>query len=381
MNSTSVAVVAGARPNFMKIAPVLKALDAHGGFCSTLIHTGQHYDSNLSDVFFDELRIRQPDVRLSISGVTHATQTAQILAGTEAVFAKGDTNGRPFDFVVVVGDVNSTMAATIAAAKLQIPVAHIEAGLRSGDRSMPEEINRLITDSVSDLLFASEPAAVSNLKREGHPDHRVFLVGNVMIDTLMEFLPKARSLSTLSEFRLESGKYATVTLHRPSNVDNAKVLSGIVDVLIRISRRIPVLFPLHPRTKSRLEAFGLLERMESESGIRIAEPLGYMSFLCLNAQAKVLITDSGGLQEESTALGVPCLTLRANTERPVTVEQGTSTLIGNDAELLEAELENVLAGKYKVGRCPELWDGKAAERIVQVLAAGTDCISTRRELS
>lgn len=369
MSLTSVAVVAGARPNFMKIAPVLRALEAHGRFATTLIHTGQHYDANLSDVFFSELGIKQPDVRLSISGTTHGEQTAQILAGTEAVFAKGDAASRRFSVVIVVGDVNSTMAATLAAVKLQIPVAHIEAGLRSGDRSMPEEINRLVTDSISDFLLASEPAAVENLKREGHPDSRIFLVGNVMIDTLREFLPQAKSLPTLSEFKLSAGEYATVTLHRPSNVDDRKSLAGIVSVLIRISRRLPVVFPLHPRTHSRLESFGLLDSLKAEPGIRMVDPLGYMSFLCLNSQAKVLITDSGGLQEESTALGIPCLTLRSNTERPVTVEQGTSTLVGNDSDLLEAELEKVITGQYKAGHCPELWDGKAAERIVQVLAS------------
>ncbi len=368
MSSSSVAVIAGARPNFMKIAPVLRAFDAHGGFSSTLIHTGQHYDANLSDVFFDELQIKSPDVRLSISGKTHGEQTAEILTGTEAIFTKGDRNGRQFDYVVVVGDVNSTMAATLAATKLQIPVAHIEAGLRSGDRSMPEEINRLVTDSICDLLLASESTAVQNLISEGHTSERVHLVGNVMIDTLRAFLPQARARQTVTEFGVKPEGYATVTLHRPSNVDDAPTLSRIIKVLTEVSCRLPVIFPLHPRTKSRLEQFGLLDQLNAASGIQVVEPLGYLDFLCLNSQAKVLITDSGGLQEESTALGIPCLTLRANTERPVTVEQGTSTLIGNDAELLAVELENVLTGKYKTGQCPELWDGNAAERIVQIIA-------------
>ena len=368
MSLLSVAIVAGARPNFMKIAPILRALDEHGGFASTLIHTGQHYDTKLSDVFFDELQIRKPDVRLSISGSTHGEQTAEILRSTESVFVKGDSSGKPFNCVVVVGDVNSTMAAALAAAKLRIPVAHVEAGLRSRDRSMPEEINRLVTDSISDLLLASEPAAVENLHAEGHPEDRVFLVGNVMIDTLKTFLPKATLLPTLSTFGLRPREYAVVTLHRPSNVDDAGVLSGIIDVLLRVSRRLPVVFPLHPRTQSRLESFGLFGRLQSENDIRVTEPLGYMDLLCLNSQAKVLITDSGGLQEESTALGVPCLTMRENTERPVTVDEGTSTLIGHDPELLDAGLNNVISGTYKVGHCPKLWDGHAAERIADILA-------------
>ncbi len=368
MSSYSVAIIAGARPNFMKIAPVLRAMDSHGGFSTTLIHTGQHYDANLSDVFFDELEIKKPDVKLSIDGSTHGEQTAEILKGTEAVFQRGDANGKPFDYVIVVGDVNSTMAATLAATKLGIPVAHIEAGLRSRDRTMPEEINRLVTDAISDLLLASEPDAISNLQAEGHPDDRIVLVGNVMIDTLRQFLPKAQSLSTLSDLNVTAGQYATVTLHRPSNVDEATVLTGIVDVLVRVSQQIAVIFPLHPRTRARLISFNLLDRLEKAAGIQLLEPLGYMDFLCLNSQAKVLITDSGGLQEESTALGVPCLTLRANTERPVTVTNGTSTLIGSDSELLERELHNVMTDQYKKGECPALWDGKAAQRIAAVIA-------------
>lgn len=368
MSRYSVAVIAGARPNFMKIAPVLRALDAHGSFISTLIHTGQHYDTNLSDVFFTELQIKKPDIKLSISGTTHGEQTAEILKGTESVFLRGDVTGRAFDFVVVVGDVNSTVAATLAAAKLGIPVAHIEAGLRSFDRSMPEEINRLMTDAVSSLLFASEPSAVQHLKAEGHPESRVHLVGNVMIDTLRTFLPQAQDLSTLSTFGLVPGTYATVTLHRPSNVDDKSALKGIVDVLARVSEKIAMVLPLHPRTRARLETFGLLEGLKLAKGIHVTEPLGYMDFLCLNSQAKVLITDSGGLQEESTALGIPCLTLRSNTERPVTVSEGTSTLIGNDPELLESELAKIQEGNYKSGHCPKNWDGNAAKRIVEVLA-------------
>ncbi|MCA9064653.1 MAG: UDP-N-acetylglucosamine 2-epimerase (non-hydrolyzing) [Planctomycetaceae bacterium] len=367
MTTLRIAVVAGARPNFMKVAPILRAMDSHGGFSAMLVHTGQHYDAALSDVFFEELGIRQPDVRLVIRGKSHGEQTGEILQETEKVFARGYLDGQPLDGVIVVGDVNSTLAAALAATKLQIPVAHVEAGLRSRDRSMPEEINRLATDAICELLLASEPAAVQNLENEGHPQDRVFLVGNVMIDTLQTFLPRARSLRATERFNLTPGNYATVTLHRPSNVDNPETLGRLIDVLVEISERLPIVFPVHPRTRSRLESGELLRPLEQATGIRLTEPLGYLEMLCLNSQAKVIITDSGGLQEESTALGIPCLTMRENTERPVTVTEGTSTLIGNDAARLKHELENVLTGMYRTGSCPKLWDGHAAERIVAVL--------------
>jgi UDP-N-acetylglucosamine 2-epimerase (non-hydrolysing) len=364
-----IAVIVGARPNFMKAAPLLRQMDQQPQIASTLIHTGQHYDRNLSEVFFEELRIKSPDVSLNCSGSTHAAQTAQVLERTESVLLQGphQDKSKPFAAVIVVGDVNSTMAAALAAVKLGIPVAHIEAGLRSFDRSMPEEINRIVTDSISQLLFVSEPAGVDNLKAEGHSDADIYLVGNLMIDTLRFCLDSARSQPVLQQCGLQPGSYATVTMHRPSNVDDPETLQAFIDVLIEVSNRLPIVLPLHPRTRARLEASSLLTRLESAPRVQVLEPLGYLSFLCLNSHAKVIITDSGGLQEESTALGIPCLTLRSNTERPVTVQQGTSTLVGADPAKLQLELEAVLSGNYKSGSCPRLWDGHAAPRIVDIL--------------
>lgn len=362
-----IAVIAGARPNFMKVAPILRELEKRSRVATTLIHTGQHYDTNLSDVFFDELRIKKPDVSLTCIGATHGEQTARILEQTELVFAKGPMCGGQFAAVVVVGDVNSTLAAALAATKLGIPVVHVEAGLRSFDRSMPEEINRLATDAISDLLLASEPVALDNLQREGHPPERIRLVGNVMIDTLMENLPVARLLPVLQEYGLQPQSYATVTLHRPSNVDDAKTLSSLIDVLVTVSTKLPIVFPVHPRTRQRLVAFGLLAQLEACRQIHVTEPIGYLPMLGLNAQARVVITDSGGLQEETTALGIPCLTMRQSTERPITVTQGTSTLIGSNTELLWDQLQAVLNGEYKQSRCPDLWDGRAAVRIADAL--------------
>ena len=364
------ACVVGARPNFMKMAPLLRAIATRPSLQATLIHTGQHYDANLSDVFFEQLAMPRPDVHLEVGSGRHGQQTARVLERMEEVLSAGVANGAPFDRLVVVGDVNSTMAATLAAAKLEIPVAHVEAGLRSHDRRMPEEINRIVTDALSDMLLVSEPAGIENLRAEGRPDDQMHLVGNVMIDTLQQQLEVARSLPVLDELSLSAGEYAVVTLHRPSNVDAAASLGPIIEVLADISRSIPVVWPVHPRTAARLETFGLAEQVCGTPTIRRLDPLGYREFLCLMAQAKVLVTDSGGLQEESTALGIPCLTMRENTERPITVEKGTSTLCGNDAVVLRAKLEEVAEGRYKTGRCPDLWDGRASERIVDVLAAG-----------
>ena len=363
--------VVGARPNFMKMAPLLRALEAHKDAHATLVHTGQHYDSQLSDVFFQELGMKKPEIHLEVGSGKHGAQTARILEKMEEVLERGAADGRPYDRLVVVGDVNSTMAATLAAAKLGIPVAHVEAGLRSFDRTMPEEINRIVTDSLSDLLLVSEPAGVENLKKEGHDDRHVRLVGNIMIDTLRSQLEAAKQLDVLQRLGLEAGKYGVVTLHRPSNVDQPETLGALIDVLIDISRDMKLVFPVHPRTKGRLEKFGLLAKMAAAPGIVEQPPLGYMEFLALTSQARVIVTDSGGLQEESTALGIPCLTMRENTERPITVDVGTSTLIGSDAELLRQCLGQVLDGTYKTGRCPELWDGRAAERIAGELVEGT----------
>lgn len=354
----------------MKMAPILRAFDKYPDAHPTLIHTGQHYDAKLSDVFFQELGIRAPDVSLGVGSGTHAEQTAKLLIALEHCFQSAAGEGKGFDWVVVVGDVNSTMAAALAAAKLHIRVAHVEAGLRSRDRSMPEEINRMVTDSISDLLLVSEPEGVDNLKQEGHPDRAIRLVGNVMIDTLLQQVVVAKQQTILDDLGLTSGSYCVVTLHRPSNVDDATTLGSLIEVLGRVSNDMPVVFPVHPRTKGRLEQFGLSDALTRFADIRVIEPLGYNDFLCLTSQAKCIVTDSGGLQEESTALGVPCLTMRENTERPITVTEGTSTLCGASAEKLEHHLQEILQGKYKQGRSPALWDGKAAERIVKELVDG-----------
>jgi len=369
MVSIRLACVVGARPNFMKMAPLLRALERHGEIDALLIHTGQHYDAQLCDVFFEELGIRRPDVSLDVGSGRHGAQTARILERMEEVLEAGPPGGGRFDRVVVVGDVNSTMAAALAAVKLGVPVAHVEAGLRSFDRTMPEEVNRIVTDSVSDMLLVSEPAGAANLRREGHSCDRVHLVGNVMIDTLLRLLPKARSRDTLRRIELTAGGYGVVTLHRPANVDCRETLRPLLDVLAEISRTLPLVFPVHPRTQGRLDEFGLARRLAAAEGIVQLPPLGYLDFLALTSQARVVITDSGGLQEESTALGIPCITARSSTERPITVEEGTSTLVGSDPLKLYHSLQAVLDGTYKKGRCPALWDGRAAERIAQLLAA------------
>lgn len=351
----------------MKVAPLLRALDDEPNVATTLIHTGQHYDANLSDVFFQELGIREPDIHLGVGGGSHGEQTASILVKVEEVLQDGPAQGTTFDGLVVVGDVNSTMAASLAAAKLRIPVAHVEAGLRSFDRSMPEEINRLVTDSVSEIMLVSEPSGIDNLRHEGHPDEQLHLVGNLMIDTLRLHVARARKLPILAGLGLRAGQYLVLTLHRPANVDCGDTLAELVKVLLEIASQTPIVFPVHPRTKSRLESFQLWSTLKDSRGVQLLDPLGYLDFLCLTSQAQAVITDSGGLQEETTVLGVPCLTLRGNTERPVTVEQGTSTLLGSDAELLRTTLQQVFGGTYKRGRCPELWDGQAAGRAARVL--------------
>jgi len=368
----NLACIVGARPNFMKMAPLLRALSDTrfaGRVAVTLIHTGQHYDPNLSDVFFSQLNMQRPDICLDVGSGRHGVQTARVLERIESVLIDGPSSGGQFDRLVVVGDVNSTLAASLAAAKLGIPIAHVEAGLRSFDRTMPEEINRIMTDSIADLLLVSEPVGVDNLLREGHSKQQVHLVGNTMIDTLYHMLPKAKETCGPSQYGLEPGQYGVVTLHRPSNVDDTETLTQLIDVFMDVSQRIPLLFPVHPRTADCLARANLLERMKATPGLFVLPPLGYLEFLALTSQSRVLVTDSGGLQEESTALGIPCLTLRENTERPITVEIGTSTLIGSDSEQLRSYLEDVLGGRYKQGKCPELWDGNAAGRIADLLVS------------
>ncbi len=357
----------------MKMAPILRAMRDRPELQPTLIHTGQHYDASLSDIFFQQLDMQPPDIHLEVGSGTHAGQTARVLERMEEVLLTGpnkeSSSGESFDRLVVVGDVNSTLAATLAATKLNIPVAHVEAGLRSNDRTMPEEINRLMTDAVADILLVSEPEGMDNLRAEGHPESRLHLVGNVMIDTLLNQIEAAQSLNELAPFGIKAGQYAVVTLHRPSNVDHPEILNQLVDVLVDLSTHLPVVFPIHPRTAAKLGDFGLIEKLEQASNIHCLPSIGYREFLCFTSQAKVIVTDSGGLQEESTALGIPCLTMRANTERPITVTEGTSTLIGHDVDFLSEQLEAVLSGSYKQGRCPKLWDGKASDRIVELLAA------------
>jgi UDP-N-acetylglucosamine 2-epimerase (non-hydrolysing) len=357
----------------MKMAPLIRALESGalaGKANVMLIHTGQHYDANLSDVFFAELGMRPPDVTLEVGSASHAVQTARILERMEGVLLEGSSTGGTYDYVVVVGDVNSTMAAALAAAKLGIRIAHVEAGLRSFDRSMPEEINRIVTDSITDLLLVSEPAGVDNLRHEGHPSEHIKLVGNVMIDTLRYMLGRANELAVAEGLGLQPRQFGVITIHRPSNVDDPQTLTALVDVLMEISGDIPLVFPVHPRTRVALTRAGLSSRMEKAANLHMLDPLGYLPFLSLMSQARVIVTDSGGLQEESTVLGIPCLTLRANTERPITVEMGTSTLIGSDAKKLRNCLRDVLSGSYKSGSCPDLWDGHAAERIAELLVNG-----------
>jgi UDP-N-acetylglucosamine 2-epimerase (non-hydrolysing) len=356
--------VVGARPNFMKIAPVMKAIARAGFATQKLVHTGQHYDAAMSDVFFTDLGMPVPDIHLGVGSGSHAEQTAKVMVGFEKVCLEE----RP-DLVVVAGDVNSTMACAIDCAKLRIPCAHVEAGLRSFDLDMPEEVNRIVTDRLCDLLLTPSADGDENLRREGTPEERVFRVGNVMIDTLLEHLPRARATGSAASLGARPGEYAVLTLHRPSNVDEPRTLARLLDALEQLQAELPVLFPVHPRTRKRFAEFGLDGRVAALKGLRLCEPLGYLEFLGLTSQARLVLTDSGGLQEEATALGIPCLTIRENTERPVTVTEGTNTLVGTDPARIVGEARAALAGRGKAGRIPALWDGKASERIAEVFRA------------
>lgn len=351
--------VCGARPNFMKIAPVCRALARAEGVSLTLVHTGQHYDERMSKLFFEELNIPEPDVNLGVGSGSHALQTAEIMTRFEPVCIEQ----RP-DWVVVVGDVNSTLACALVAAKLGVKVAHIEAGLRSFDRSMPEETNRILTDAISELLFVTEPSGVDNLRREGIAEHRIHLVGNVMIDTLLASRRKAEASRILTLLELTPKQYGVVTLHRPGNVDDPAVFSGILDALKSIATELPLIYPVHPRARHNLAALGLVERI---GNLRIMEPLGYLDFLKLMSDAAVVLTDSGGIQEETTILRVPCLTLRANTERPITVRLGTNRLTGTDCAAILSAYRDVRDHPPKQTSMPELWDGRASERIAACL--------------
>ena len=357
-NRIRVLCVAGARPNFMKIAPLMREFGSRDSFESFLVHTGQHYDAKMSDNFFRDLGIPAPDVNLGVGSGTHAEQTGQVLMKLEGVLQAE----RP-DLVVVVGDVNSTLAATLAAVKLHIPVAHVEAGLRSGDRTMPEELNRMMTDVVSSWLFTSEPDGEKNLLREGVDPSRIHFVGNVMIDTLLANLERAKELDTLARLGLVSGEFGLLTLHRPSNVDDPKRLAELFSALEKINERLPIVFPVHPRTASNIR--------DTLGGrplkLQVVEPQDYLDFLRLMSQAKLVLTDSGGIQEETTVLGTPCFTLRDSTERPITISHGTNTMVGADREVILREVGIALDGNAKSGSIPDLWDGRAAVRIADVI--------------
>ncbi len=349
--------IVGARPNFMKFSPVYTAINRRTAFEQILVHTGQHYDANMSDVFFEQLAIPAPNFNLGVGSGTHTTQTAKIMLELEKVLGEQ----KP-DLVLVYGDVNSTVAAALVCAKLMIPIAHVEAGLRSGDRSMPEEINRLVTDQLADILFTPSVDGNEHLVREGVSASKIHFVGNVMIDTLIRFLAATEAAEPLVK-----PSYALVTLHRPSNVDAPEMLQKIALTLRAIGQKIPIVFPVHPRTRQRLYDFGL--NFENDPRVQLLDPVGYIEFLTLQRHAALVVTDSGGIQEETTYLGVPCLTIRANTERPITVSVGTNQLIGQDMDALIRETDAILSGSAKRGEIPPLWDGHASERIAAILAA------------
>ena len=350
-------LIAAARPNFMKIAPLYHALKKEPWACPIIVHTGQHYDLNMSDVFFKDFGLPEPDIHLNVGSGTHAEQTGNVMIAYEKILMAS----RP-DLVIVVGDVNSTIAATLAAVKLGVKVAHLEAGLRSFDRTMPEEINRLVTDTLVDILWTPSPDGDQNLLREGVSQEKIHRVGNIMIDSLVMMLDKIQSDSGYKRLNMARGNYGLVTLHRPGNVDSLEKLKEICGILVNISTKLPIVFPVHPRTRNNLRKEGLWAQLENAKGITLTEPLGYIQFMNLVCNSKFLLTDSGGVQEETTYLGIPCLTLRPNTERPVTVTQGTNTLcrLDNVAQMVE----RILLGGYKKGEIPDLWDGCTASRIV-----------------
>jgi UDP-N-acetylglucosamine 2-epimerase (non-hydrolysing) len=352
-------VVVGARPNFMKAAPLIREFRKRSTMEPLLVHTGQHYDANMSKVFFEDLELPEPDTYLGVGSGTHAEQTGKIMIAFEGIVR----DEKP-DLVIVVGDVNSTLACSIVASKLLVPVAHVEAGLRSFDLEMPEEINRMVTDILSRFCFTTSPEAEANLKREGVSEDRIFFVGNIMIDSLLFYLDKAKASRILDDLGLQEGRYALVTLHRPSNVDVPEIFKGIMDALEEISKSLKVVFPVHPRTRKMIESYG---DTYNSPGLKLIDPIGYLDFVRAMKSARIVITDSGGIQEETTVLGVPCLTVRNNTERPITIEIGTNVLVGTSKERILAEAGRVLSEKGADRGIPPLWDGRTAGRIADVL--------------
>ena len=362
MSRRRIICVAGVRPNYMKVAAVLRALRGHHSLEGLLVHTGQHYDASMSDTFLSDLELPEPVAHLHVGPDPPARQTARIIEAFEQALA-----GLAADLVLVVGDANSTLACALAAVKCGIPVAHVEAGLRSFDRGMPEEINRILTDQIADLLFVTERSGVENLRREGIPDERVHLTGNTMIDTLVHLMPRIDAARAAEGLGLERGGYLVVTLHRPSNVDDPDRLTALVDLLLELAMKLPVAFPVHPRTRGRLEAAGQWARLADLPVLHVLGPLPYFDFLSLVKSCRVVLTDSGGIQEETTFLGVPCVTARTSTERPVTTEIGTNILVGDDFARSREVIGRILAGEVRRGAVPPLWDGHSAERTVGIL--------------
>lgn len=354
--------VVGARPNFMKIAPLMKEYNKYPEIKALLVHTGQHYDKNMSDSFFNDLEIPKPDHNLGISSGSHAEQTAKIMIEFEKVCLKE----KP-DLVLVVGDVNSTIACALVAVKLGIKVAHVEAGLRSFDRTMPEETNRLLVDQISDFLFVTEQSGLDNLEHEGISNKKIFFVGNIMIDSLIYHLPKIKKSDILNKLNLNEKNFIILTMHRPNNVDNENNLKNMFNIINEVQKKIKVVYPIHPRTKTNIKKFGFENEVNKIFNLSITEPLNYIDFLNLILNSKAILTDSGGIQEETTFLGVPCITLRENTERPVTVDEGTNILTGNNKKKIINLVNGVLKNNWKKGTIPKLWDGKTSKRIVEVL--------------
>ncbi len=362
-------LIAGARPNFMKIAPLLREFSKHSSrFAVKLVHTGQHYDFKMSEIFFRDLGIPKPDIYLGVGSGSHALQTAKLMTSFEKVLI----NEKP-EWIIVVGDVNSTLACSLVASKMGVKIAHVEAGLRSFDRSMPEEINRIVTDSLADALFVSEPSGLVNLKKEGIPASKIFFIGNVMIDTLIYQMPEIDKSQILEKLKLMPKEYAVLTLHRPSNVDARHTLIEIFNILKAASARIKVIYAIHPRTRKMISIHGLNARFQSLKNVMLIEPLGYTDFIKLIKHSRFALTDSGGIQEETTILKIPCLTMRENTERPVTTAKGTNVLVGRGNVKIVRYIHQILNGRFKRGKTPSLWDGKAAQRIIKLFDKKSLC--------